>query len=174
MKEAEESYKEALDIRRQLAKANPATYQQYVATTLNDLAGLYTRTQRMKEAQEAYQEALDIRRQLAKANPATYQPDVAKCLNSLASIDAEINNLTRAQTEVEEALSINRELWKANPEMVGDSLALSLLIDGMVLNAVQRPSSVLCPLLDEAGTVVYDPQLKEKVTDKQAELCGVP
>ncbi len=55
-----------LDEARQLAKANPAAYQPYVATTLNNLANLYSLTQRMKEAEAAYQEALDIRRQLAK------------------------------------------------------------------------------------------------------------
>jgi outer membrane protein TolC len=57
-----------LDIRRQLAKTDPAAYQPGVALTLNNLARLYYSTQRMKEAETAYQEALDIRRQLAKTN----------------------------------------------------------------------------------------------------------
>ena len=43
MKEAEGAYQEALDIRRQLAKANPAAYQKDVAGTLNNLALLYCR-----------------------------------------------------------------------------------------------------------------------------------
>ena len=67
-----------LECVRQLAKANPAAYQPYVAHTLNNLAILYRDTQRLKEAEAAYQEALDIYRQLAKANPAAYQPDVAR------------------------------------------------------------------------------------------------
>ena len=84
LKEAEAAYQEALDIGRQLSKANPAAYQQPdVALTLDNLANLYGATQRMKQAEAAYQEALDIRRQLAKANPAAYQPDVAATLHNL-------------------------------------------------------------------------------------------
>ena len=86
MKEAEAAFQEALDICRQLAKANPAAYQPDVARTLNNLATLYSTTQRMKEAEAAYQEALDIYRQLAKANPAAYQPNVAETLNNLGGL----------------------------------------------------------------------------------------
>ena len=42
--------------------------------TLNNLANLYSATQRMKEAEQAYAEALAIRRKLAEANPDAYLP----------------------------------------------------------------------------------------------------
>ena len=45
--------------------------------TLNNLAILYSDTQRMKEAEEAYREALSIRRELAQPIPEAYLPDVA-------------------------------------------------------------------------------------------------
>src|SRR5271166_4408250 len=51
---------------RQLAKTNPATYQLDVALALNNLAGVYSLTQRLKEAEADYREALDSYRQLAK------------------------------------------------------------------------------------------------------------
>ena len=50
MKEAEEAFAEALEIRRKLAEANPDAYLPYVASTLNNLANLYRATQRMKDA----------------------------------------------------------------------------------------------------------------------------
>ena len=55
MKQAEAAYQEALQIRRELAKTNPATYQEDVASTLNNLGLLYSTTQRLKVAEAAYQ-----------------------------------------------------------------------------------------------------------------------
>src|ERR1700741_1656727 len=60
MKEAEASYREALDIYRQLTEANPATYQRKLADTLDNLATLYWTTQRMKEAEATFQESLEL------------------------------------------------------------------------------------------------------------------
>ena len=38
-----------------ITKTNPATYQEDVASTLNNLGLLYSTTQRLKEAEAAYQ-----------------------------------------------------------------------------------------------------------------------
>jgi len=47
LKQAEQLYQEALEIRRELAKQNPATFLPYVATTLNNLAILHRNTNEM-------------------------------------------------------------------------------------------------------------------------------
>ena len=58
--------------------AEPAAYEPYVATTLNNLGIVYADTQRVANADSAYREALDIRRRLAKENPAAYDPYVSE------------------------------------------------------------------------------------------------
>jgi parvulin-like peptidyl-prolyl isomerase len=126
MKEAEAAFQAALDIYRQLVKANPAAYQPYVARTLNNLAILYRDTQRLKEAEAAYQEALDIRRQLAKANPAVYQPDVAETLSNLANLYSDTQRMTDAEGAYQEALDIYRQLAKTNPAVFQPDVAQTL------------------------------------------------
>ena len=62
---AEPLYKEALGIRRELARTNPA-YLPDVARTLNNLGALYSKTQRLMEGADAYTKALQTFRELAK------------------------------------------------------------------------------------------------------------
>jgi tetratricopeptide (TPR) repeat protein len=67
-----------------------------VATTLNDLGVLYSKTQRLKEAEEVYTECLAIERQLVKENVPipfflTHQlpfhlPHLALALNNLGNV----------------------------------------------------------------------------------------
>jgi tetratricopeptide (TPR) repeat protein len=161
-------YQEALEIFRQLAKPNPAAYQPAVATTLNNLAILYSDTQRLKEAEAAYQEALDISRQLPKTNPAAYQP-VATTLNNLAVLHLQAGNLSQATEESQEAVSINRERWKENAVVAGDDLAKSLII----ASVVQEELSVKCRLLREAASVAQSSNLRE-LTSQQMAGCPPP
>src|SRR5271157_4141688 len=117
---------------RQLAKTNPAADQSYVADTLNNLANLYQKIQRMKEAEAAYQETLDSYRQLAKINPAAYQPDVADTLNNLAGLYDATLRLKEAEATYEEALDSYRKLANANraayqPYVAGTLRNLALL-----------------------------------------------
>jgi len=96
-----------LDHANKLAKTNPANYQSAVADALNNLAGLYSATQRMKEAESAFENALEIYRRLAKMNPA-YEADVAMVLNNLATLDGEAQRMKEA--EFQEALDFRRQL----------------------------------------------------------------
>jgi len=126
MKEAEAAYQEALDILRQLAKANPAAYQADVAETLNNLAILFKNNERMKEAQAAYQEALEIYRQLAKADSAAYLPDVALTLNNLTTLYKDTQRTEEAEAAFREALDIRRQLAKTNPATYQPDVATTL------------------------------------------------
>ena len=157
IKEAEATFQEALDIRRQLAKAHPAAYQPDVAVTLIYLANLYSATQRMKEAEAAYREALDIYRQLAKANPAAYEPYVAVTLDNLATMYLQAANPAEADIENREAVSINRERWRRNPVASGDDLARSLII----ASKVQSESIAKCQLVHEAARIAQIAEFKE-------------
>ena len=168
-KRAEPVLLATLDQARQLAKTNAAAYQPDGAGTLNNLAILYSDTQRLKEAEGAYQEALDIYRQLAKTNAAAHQPDVAETLNNLVILHLQAGNLSQANEESREAVSINRERWKANAAVSGDDLAKSLMVASMA----QTESATKCQLVREAASVAQTLTLKEAING-QAGACPPP
>jgi tetratricopeptide (TPR) repeat protein len=138
IKEAEEAYREALSIYRELAQANPEAYRPYVATTLNNLALLYSDTQRMKQAEEAYHEALSTYRELAQATPEAYRPYVATTLNNLALLYSATQRMKQAEEAYREALSIRRELAQANPEAYLPDVAMTLNNLALLYSATQR------------------------------------
>ncbi len=102
-------YERALEIRRRLAAANPQAYEPYVASTLNNLAILYSVTQRYQESERMYQEALEIRRRLAAANPQVYKPDVATTLNELAYTYMYTADYVKALATIDEAIALAPE-----------------------------------------------------------------
>ena len=81
-----------------------------VAQTVNNLAVLYSRRQRLREAEATYQEAVEISRELAKENPAAYQPHVAGTLGNLALLFGD----TQRKDEAETALR-DRRAGRRNP-----------------------------------------------------------
>ena len=80
---------EAVDIRRTLARANPAAYLPDLASSLNNLSNRQADTGDRAGALATITEAVYIRRTLAQANPAAYLPDLAMSLNNLGRRMAE-------------------------------------------------------------------------------------
>lgn len=80
MKEAEAAWQEALDIRRQLAKNDPATYLSSEADTLNDLAIVHIETGNSRRALKEAEEAIGINRKRWKAKPLAAADDLARSL----------------------------------------------------------------------------------------------
>jgi tetratricopeptide (TPR) repeat protein len=112
----QKEFSQALPVFEQALKlARAADDRSHVAVTLNNLANLYSDTNRLKEAEVAYQEALSLRHDLAKSNPSTYRPDVAMTLNNLANLYSDTNRLKEAEVAYQEALSLYRDLAKSNP-----------------------------------------------------------
>src|ERR1017187_6369283 len=109
-----------------------------VARTLNNLAALYSATQRMKEAEEAYREALSKYRELAQANPEAYRPYVATTLNNLANLYSATQRMEEAEEACREALSTYRELAQANPEAYLPDVAMTLNNLANLYSATQR------------------------------------
>ena len=60
LKEAERYYRDALEIWRRLAKANPAAFEPDLAMTCNNLGILLSDTNRTEEAERYYRDALEI------------------------------------------------------------------------------------------------------------------
>src|ERR1019366_7306790 len=127
---------EAIDAYRRLLLIYTDPVQ--IAMTLNNLAVLYSDTQRIKEAETAYLDSLSIRRQLAETNPETYLPDVAMTLNNLAVLYRDTQRMKEAETAYLEALATYRRLAQANPEAHLPDVATTLNNLANLYHATQR------------------------------------
>lgn len=113
--DAEIYYEKALEIRQRLAKSNPNAYEPDVAATLNNLAFLYSNTQRLTESEKMYKQALEIYQRLALANPKAYEPNVALMQHNLAFLYSQTQRLVESEDMFKQALEIYRRLAKENP-----------------------------------------------------------
>ncbi len=110
-----QSYQEALEIRRELAKINPEIYLFDVGVTLNNLGALQRENKNFVNAKKLLQEALEIRNKLAEINPRIHLSTVGQTLNNLGRLLSDINELEEAQKSYQEALEIYQNLASLNP-----------------------------------------------------------
>ena len=129
-------FADAIEAYEALRRKYTDPYQ--IATTLNNLANLYSDTQRMTEAEKAYIEALDIRRKLALANPDAYLPNVANTLNNLAILYRATQRMQEAEKAYTEALDIYRKLALANPDAYLPYVAATLNNLALLYSDTQR------------------------------------
>ena len=136
--EAAAASREAVDIRRRLAEADPEAYLPDLAMSLNNLATGLSELGRRDEAAAASREAVDIRRRLAEADPEAYLPDLAMSLNNLAAGLSELGRRDEAAAASREAVDIRRRLAEADPEAYLPDLAMSLNNLGIALSGAGR------------------------------------
>jgi tetratricopeptide (TPR) repeat protein len=122
---ARKAYDKALEISRNLAQQDPATYLPDVADTLNNLGDMLSDQNRMEEALTAYDEALKISRNLAQQN-STYLPNVAMTLNNLGTIFRKQNRPDEERQAFDEALRLYRDLQQRNPDIYRPHVAETL------------------------------------------------
>jgi tetratricopeptide (TPR) repeat protein len=116
MDEAREHFEQALELRRQLAQQNPATYLPDMATTLNNLGNLDRMENRPRDAHQHYLAALEIHRQLERQNLERYRPDLATALNNLGMLEQSMGQEEDAQQHFQDALAIYRPLAEHDPD----------------------------------------------------------
>ena len=121
-----QAFREASNVARQLAKANPAAYEPALASSLNNLANRLSETGDRAGALLAAREAAEIYTRLAKANPAAYDPHLAMSLNNLPKHLSQTGDHAGALLASREAVEIRRRLVKADPAAVEPNLATSL------------------------------------------------
>ncbi|MBS1796074.1 MAG: CHAT domain-containing protein [Acidobacteria bacterium] len=126
LREAEYFYLSALKIQRELAESEPHIFNQYVATTLNNLGAAQSNQRKLKEAERSYAEALEIRRKLAKSEPHIFNQDVAGTLNNLGNAQRGQRKLKEAERSYAEALETYRELAKSEPHIFNQYVATTL------------------------------------------------
>lgn len=124
--EAEEMYKQTLEIYPYLTKANSKAYEPDMAATLNSLAILYYNTKRLTEAEEKYKQVLEIRQRLAKDSPKAYEPYVAQTLHNLAILYKSTQRVTEAEDKYKQAMEIYQRIAKDNPKAYESELARTL------------------------------------------------
>ncbi len=124
--EAQRQYEEALQIRRELARQNPAAYLPDMANSLINLGNHERAQRRIDEARQHYEEALKIHRQLAGQNPDTYLPYLAMTLNDLGILDGIQKRNDDARRHYEEALKFYQQLAQRNSDAYLPYLAITL------------------------------------------------
>ena len=137
--EIETMLKQALEIRRRLAKDNQQ-HNPHVANTMSKLANFYQDSKRYDEAKVMYEEALEIYQQLAKDNPQAYEQEVAYQLNNLAGLYGEIKQFDESEAMFKEAMKIIRKLAKDNPQVYEPKMALTLSNLAELYSLTQRSS----------------------------------
>ena len=124
--ESEAMHLEALEICRRLAKDDPQTYENDLATTQRNLGALYYRMQRFTESEKLYLEALEIHRRLAKDNPQAYELGLAKTLNNLALLYSVTQRFTESEQMFLEIVDFFRRKAKDNPQSYEPDVAKTI------------------------------------------------
>ncbi|MCI5178651.1 MAG: hypothetical protein D3911_04875 [Candidatus Electrothrix sp. AW3_4] len=145
-------YEEALTEYRNKAAADPKAFLPDVATTLNNLAILHSKTGEYSLALKEYQEALKLYSRLAADQPKAFLPYVANILNNMGLLHSDTGEYSPALKEYEEALKIKRELAAKEPGAFSQDLVKTLLsLSIFYLQAVP----------DKAKSVAYAQEARE-------------
>ncbi|MFE3206330.1 tetratricopeptide repeat protein [Embleya sp. NPDC059237] len=164
----------ALDIRRRLAKADPAAYEPDLAGSLNNLSIRLGKLGRRTEGLAAIEETVAVRRRLAAADPAAYEPDLAVSLNNLAVRLGEVGHRAEGLATIEEAVEVYRRLAAADPAAYEPNLAVSLNNLSLRLGDAGRRTEGLaaseeavevCRRLAGADFAVYEPDLASSLNN---------
>jgi hypothetical protein len=123
---AQESYHEALEIRRRLAAQHPAAFEPDVAMTLNNLGNVQRALGEREAARKSFHGALEIYRRLAAQHPAAFEPNVAMTLNNLGTVQSDLGEREAARECYAEALGIYAPLAEKYPRAFVHNLRIVL------------------------------------------------
>ena len=120
--EAEAYYHKCRDM---LGQKQGVEKEVQLAELQNNLALIYSRTQRFAESEAMHKLALAVFERLAKENPQAYEPRLAALYNNLAILYSDTQRLSESETMYKSALAIRERLAKANPQAYEPDLAAS-------------------------------------------------
>ena len=120
--EAEKEYN--LLVRLILSKANSQTYEPNLAMVYDNLAVLYSDTQRFSEAEQMHNAALEIYKRLAETNPQVYEPYLAQSYNNLALLYNVTQRFNEAELMYKSAMKIQKHLAESDPQAYESVLAV--------------------------------------------------
>ncbi|GAB2969055.1 hypothetical protein GCM10027184_17620 [Saccharothrix stipae] len=126
---------EALEIRRELAKAQPDAYLAQLAASLNNFSNWQWSVGGPRDGLEASEEAVAILRRLGEANPEAHHQDLVRALSNLVR---RLDKLQLAEAAAEagrELVRISRSLAEARPEQHQSEFAAALVLTASCLAA---------------------------------------
>jgi tetratricopeptide (TPR) repeat protein len=124
--EALQSARQAVELYRSLAQANPRVALPNLATSLSNLANMLNDMGQGEEALQSAQQAADLYRSLAEARPSAYLPGLASTLNNLANMLSDLGRREEALQSAQQAVTIRRGLAEVRREAFLPKLAKSL------------------------------------------------
>ena len=137
-KEAEAYYLKCKEILERLAQSNPQAYEPYLAMSYNNLANLYSDTQRFSESEAMHKLALAIHERLAQSNPQVYESALAASYNNLAILYSDTQRFAECEEMFKQALAIHERLSQSNPQAYEPDLAMSYNNLAIVYYKTQR------------------------------------
>ena len=115
-KEAETYYLKYKEILERLVQSNPQAYEPDLAGSYNNLANLYSDTQRFAESEAMHKQALAIYERLAQANPQVYEPQLMRTYFWLGWTMLLDGKNHEAQEPFQKSLHLVRQQVKAGAE----------------------------------------------------------
>jgi tetratricopeptide (TPR) repeat protein len=139
--EAEENYKEAIEICRKRQKEEEGSMGS-LSGVLEGYAVLLRRTDRYTEAEECHAEAIEIRRSLAEREPRREPRALACALNNYGVLLRHIGRMSDAEDAYREAHEIARGLVAKNPKYIWMSVLVGSILNnlGVLLRITGRLS----------------------------------
>ena len=121
---AEQLFDKVLEIYTRLAESDYEKYEPDIARSYNNLANLYSETQRIEEAESLFRKAIDIQERLVETRPGEFESDLAKSYGNLALLYHECQEFDEAESTYLTAISYFDE---SNPMANGSMFATIFL-----------------------------------------------
>jgi tetratricopeptide (TPR) repeat protein len=136
---AEDYYVRTLVLERRLAASNPQTYEAHLATTLGNMALLYSNIHRFTESEAMYKEALSICSRIAFADPQPLNESrLARILNNFGILYHYNHRFSESEAYYKEALKYRRRLTEIAPRTFESDMAQTLHNLAILYSNIQR------------------------------------
>jgi tetratricopeptide (TPR) repeat protein len=160
---AQNAFKEALKIRRELAVKEPEIYRSAIASTLGNLGILQFNRRDFSEAKKSYEESLKIKREFSTIY------SVALTLTNLGNVLLKLGEYTAAKEAFEESLEISRELSLDNMGRYKALIGQNLNSLGNLL-CYLRDFSTAKGIYEEANEIFHELVLKDSKYKKTLSM----
>ncbi|MBN2023636.1 MAG: tetratricopeptide repeat protein [Pirellulales bacterium] len=141
--EALEATRDAVEIRRALARGRRDAFLPHLAGSLNNLSARLSELGQREEALEAASESVEIRRELVRQGGHAFLPDLARSLNNLGIRLSELARQEEALQATQEAVKHYRTLTGKRCSVFLGDLARSLSNLGNCLSELGRLEEAL-------------------------------
>jgi tetratricopeptide (TPR) repeat protein/nucleoside phosphorylase len=150
--EALHSMREALEIRRVLARSNPEdAFQSDLVASLNNLGNALLQLGHYRKALAALQEAVELLQPLARRDPGAFQSDLANSLVNLGNVLGEMGRNEESIVTTKDSIGILRALVSHDPDAYRPALAMGLNNLGTSLSTLHRHQEAIDAMEEAVG-----------------------